>query len=336
MTKSSIYEVAALAGVSIATVSRTLNQPHRVSENTRAKVVDAVHTLNYTPDYEAAARARHQNDRVAVIAPMTTYTGFVSRLKGVAQALQDLDSELIIFQVDNSKLNNPHSTKFIETLASSGRYDGFIIMSLPLDGQDLNRLAETNFPVVLIETSDPRFPSVRVDHAYGARLATQHLIDRGHTKLGFVGYVPLQNYPVNASLLREESFIETLKLNSLEINPNFVVHTKYDIYDTVAAVKEVLELADRPTGIFCAADVNALGVIRAAQELGLRIPEDIAVVGFDDIDMAKYVELTTIRQPLEESGLQAVKMITKMIKDPTALTTHEILLDLDLIIRSST
>ena len=335
MAKSSVYEVAALAGVSIATVSRTLNQPHRVSENTRARVMEAVRTLDYTPDFEAAARARHQNDRVAVIAPMTTYPGFISRLKGVALALQERDSELIVFQVDASKLNNPNYTKYIEALASSGRYDGFIIMSLPLGGQELSRLAETKFPVVLIETNDPRFPTVQVDHRHGAELATQHLIDRGHKKLGFVGFVPLQDYSLNAPLQREESFVETLKKNGLEIYPEFIVHTEYDIYATANALTQILSREDRPTAIFCAADINALGAIRAANNLGLRIPEDIAIVGFDDIDMAQYMELTTIHQPLENSGREAVQLITKIIKNPTLSPAQEILLDLHLIVRGS-
>lgn len=336
MAKSSVYEVAALAGVSIATVSRTLNQPHRVSENTRARVMEAVRTLDYTPDYEAAARARHQNDRVAVIAPMTTYPGFISRLKGVALALQERDSELIVFQVDASRLNNPNYTKYIEALASSGRYDGFIIMSLPLGGQELNRLAETKFPVVLIETNDPRFPTVQVNHRYGAQLATQHLIDRGHKKLGFVGFVPLQDYSLNAPLQREESFVETIKKNGLKIYPEFIVHTEYDIYATASAVTKILSREDRPTAIFCAADINALGAIRAANDLGLRIPEDIAIVGFDDIDMARYMELTTIHQPLESSGREAVQLITKIIKNPTLSLSQEVLLDLHLIVRGST
>lgn len=325
-----------MAGVSIATVSRTLNQPHRVSENTRARVMEAVRKLNYTPDYEAAARARHQNDRVAVIAPITTYPGFISRLKGVALALQELDSELIVFQVEASRLNNPNNTKYIEALASSGRYDGFIIMSLPLGGQELNRLAETKFPVVLIETNDPRFPIVQVNHRYGAQLATQHLIDRGHKKLGFVGFVPLQDYSLNAPLQREESFVETIKKNGLEIYPEFIVHTEYDIYATATAVTKILSCEDRPTAIFCAADINALGAIRAANNLGLRIPEDIAIVGFDDIDMARYMELTTIRQPLESSGRKAVQLITKIIKNPTLPLSQEVLLNLDLIVRGST
>lgn len=336
MSKSSIYEVAALAGVSIATVSRTLNQPHRVSEATRSRVMEAVHKLEYTPDYEAAARARHHNDRIAVLAPLNTYPGFTQRLRGISAALEELQSELIIFQVDAQKMRNPQHHKLVDSLASSGRYDGVIIMSLPIESQDLTRISETHFPTVLIETSDSRFPTLKVNNRDGANQAVRHLIDKGKEKIGFVGFNPIASYSMNASKAREQGYIDTLLENGRTVIPEHLITCEYSIEDTREKVIEMLKKDNRPDAIFCAADINALGVLKAASDCGLRIPDDLAVVGFDDIDIADYLGLTTIRQPLEGSGKEAARIINKLIKEPMAIYSRQIELPLELIIRTST
>jgi DNA-binding LacI/PurR family transcriptional regulator len=334
--KSSIYEVAALAGVSIATVSRTMNQPHRVSETTRSRVMQAVHKLDYTPDFEAAARARHHSDRIAVLAPLNTYPGFIQRLRGISLVLEESQAELIIFQVDPKKLSNPQSIKFIDSLASSGRYDGLIIMSISISDQDVTRISETHFPTVLIETQDSRFPSFGVNNQEGAAKAVSHLIERGFKNIGFVGFNPIQSYSINASKVREQGYIDTLLQNGRTVNPEHLIFCEYSIEDTYQAALQMLNKPNRPDALFCASDTNALGVLKAARELNLEIPKDLAVVGFDDIEIADYLELTTIKQPLEGSGRQAAMLINKLIKDPTSIKASQIDLPLELIIRRST
>lgn len=335
MRKSSIYEVAALAGVSIATVSRTMNQPHRVSEGTRSRVMDAVHKLEYTPDFEAAARARHQNDRIAVLAPLNTYPGFIQRLRGISLALEELHDELIIFQIDPQKLSNPQNVKLIDSLACSGRYDGLIIMSIGISDQDLTRISETHFPTVLIETSDSRFPEFGVDNHAGARLAVCHLIEKKYKNIGFIGFNPIQSYSINASKVREQGYIDTLLQNGRTVNPEHLLTCEYSIEDTFQAVTAMLKKKNPPDALFCASDTNALGVLKAARELGLEIPKDLGVVGFDDIEVADYLGLTTIKQPLEGSGQAAVLLINQLIKDPTLTKPIRTELPLELITRSS-
>jgi DNA-binding LacI/PurR family transcriptional regulator len=333
--KSSIYEVAALAGVSIATVSRTMNQPHRVSETTRSRVMEAVHKLDYTPDFEAAARARHHSDRIAVLAPLNTYPGFIQRLRGISLVLEESQAELIIFQVDPKKLSNPQNMKFIDSLACSGRYDGLIIISISISGQDVTRISETHFPTVLIETQDFRFPSFGVNNQEGAAKAVSHLIERGFKNIGFVGFNPIQSYSINASKIREQGYIDTLLQNGRTVNPEHLIFCEYSIDDTYQAAMQMLKKPNRPDALFCASDMNALGVLKAARELNLEIPKDLAIVGFDDIEIADYLELTTIKQPLEGSGRQAAMLINKLIKEPTSTKATQIDLPLELIERSS-
>ena len=335
MKKTSIYDVAALAGVSIATVSRAINQPHRVSTSTRNSVLEAVKKLDYVPDFEAAARARHQNDRIALLAPLNTYPGFTQRLRGISSVLEEMHAELIIFQVDAQKLVNPQNAKYLDSLASSGRFDGLIVMSVPIESQDMRRIADTHFPIVLIETSDARFPTFKVDNGDGARMAVAHLIERNYKKIGFIGFRALANYSTNTSRAREQGYIDTLLNMGHVVNPAHIMICDYSIEDTRIRATEMLSHPDRPDAIFCAADINALGVLKAASELGLRVPEDIAVVGFDDIEIASYLGLTTVKQPLEGSGREATILLQKIIEDPTSTKTMQVTLPLELMVRSS-
>lgn len=332
--KASVYDVAELAGISIATVSRALNQPHRLSAETREKVLAAIAQLNYVPDGEAAARARSSHTRIAVVSPAHTYPGFPARLRGIILALEELEAEVIVFHVDVAKLRERQQFKYFDSLAASGRYDAMIIMSLPLQNQYLDRIDKTNFPTVLIETEDDRFPSIQVDHQYGAELATEHLIEKGYESIGFLGFKNMQNYALDASALREKGFRTALAKHNLTVDEGFIYISGYGIESANEVTRTMWKKGDHPRAIFCASDLNALGVIKTAKELNLRIPEDIAVVGFDDIDMASYMSLSTIKQPMEDTGRTAAELVKNLL-NKKQVSTRKVLLDLKLVDRSS-
>ena len=332
--KPNVYEVAELAGISIATVSRALNQPHRVAADTRERVMKAVKELDYVPDVEAAARARSAHTRIAVVSPVYTYPGFASRLRGIVQELETIEAEVIVFHVDTNRLKEKQQYKYFDSLAGSGRYDAIIIMSVPLCDQYLDRLANTKFPTVLIETEDPRFPTIQVDHQYGSKIATSYLIQKGYENIGFIGFDNSQKYALDASAIREKGFMEALEEKNLKINHNFIYHCAYGIDSAYETVKNAWKNRKRPQAIFCASDASALGVMKAAKELKISIPKDLAVVGFDDIEMADYMNLTTIRNPLESTGRAAGEMIKALLgKSPVA--TRKLLLDLELVERQT-
>ncbi|MEN9735436.1 MAG: hypothetical protein RL129_146 [Actinomycetota bacterium] len=335
MTKASVYDVAALAGVSIATVSRTINQPHRVSESTRTRVMDAVKKLDYVPDFEAAARARHHNDRIAVICPLTEHSSFNQRLRGISLAISEANAELILFQMDAKKLSDPQNVKLLDTLASSGRFDGMIVISLPIEGQELTRIIDTHFPFVLFEVKDPRFPSVILDNNAGAFIAVEHLIEAGYKNIGFVGYKPIPSYSIDASKAREEGYVSTLLKNGRVVNPKHILITQYDIETARQDAKQFLTSPNPPDAVFCGADVVALGVLKAARDLNLRVPEDIAIIGLDNIEMAEYVDMSTVRQPLEGAGREAVNFVTQLIKEPTSIVPANYSVPFELIRRAT-
>lgn len=332
--KASVYDVAQRAGISIATVSRALNQPHRLSAETREKVLAAIAELNYVPDGEASARARSSHTRIAVVSPLHTYPGFPARLRGIILALEALEAEVIVFNVDVMKLRERQQFKYFDSLAASGRYDAMIIMSLPLQSQYLDRIDRTGFPTVLIETEDDRFPSIQVDHQYGAELATEHLIEKGYESIGFLGFKNIQNYALDASVLREKGFRSAMAKRGKEIDESYIYVSGYGIDAANDVTRTMWKKGDHPRAIFCASDLNALGVLKTAKELKLRVPEDIAIVGFDDIDMASYMDLSTIKQPMEDTGRVAAELVINLLKK-NQVTTRKVLLDLSLVSRKT-
>ena len=329
----SVYEVAARAGISIATVSRALNQPHVVSAETREKVLAAVRELNYVPDSEAAARARTSHTRVAVVSPVQTYPGYASRLRGILTSFAPTGAEVIVFHIEAQKLRQ--TTKYFDSLAASGRYDALIIMSLPLENQELDRLASTGFPTVLVETVDDRFPTVQVNHEHGSYLATQHLIDKGYTRLGFIGFDNAQNYALDAGALREAGFRRAMEENNLPISEKWVVKTQYGIDSARQSATDLLAGKDCPRALVCASDVIALGAMKACEELGLASPREVAIIGFDDIDMAAYLGLSTIHQPLQETGVEAAELIQTLMRKAEPKNGN-VTLELKVVERSTT
>lgn len=334
MARVSVYEVADRASVSIATVSRALNQPNRVTEETRERVLRAVNELNYVPNAQAADRARRNFRRIAVMAPFFTYPSFVARLRGVAQALEPDFSELVILDVDATVLKRGGQENYLNTFSVSGRFDGLIVMSLPLEEAIATRLRERNLPTVLIEHVDARFPSIVIDDFKGGTMAADYLFSKGHRRVGLVGDKQVSKQVLDTSRLRAEGFVSKMKSLGKSIREDDQVLAVHGIETTRETVKKLLSRPDRPDALFCTSDTLAMGVMKAAADLGLRIPDDLAIVGFDDIDIADFLGLTTIRQSLEESGRAAVNLLNQIIKEPTSKIQH-ISLGLEMIVRQT-
>jgi DNA-binding LacI/PurR family transcriptional regulator len=311
VSQATVYEVAKKAGVSIATVSRVLNTPDRVNESTRNRVYQAIDALGFVPKAEAAARARKMHGRIGVLAPFFTLPSFVARLRGVASALSDLPYELAIYNVDSSS----RRSGYLASLPVTRRIDGLIVMALPFDEEAADRLVAHDLPTVLIEFSRPRFSSVRVDDALGGRMAAAHLCSIGRTHCAFVGDADVPDYALPISDFRLEGFRSGLLEHGFNLSDERIACAPHGLETARRAALTLLDLPKRPTGIFAASDTQAMGVLQAARERGLAVPDQLAVVGFDDIDVADYIGLTTIRQPLEESGRVAVDLLLSRLAD---------------------
>jgi DNA-binding LacI/PurR family transcriptional regulator len=313
-----IYDVAKHAGVSITTVSRMLNAPDKVNLETRERVMAAIDELGFVPKAEARARAMQQTRRIGVITPFFTAPSFVQRLRGVASVLAKENYELVIYTVESAA----HLESYFVTLPLTGNLDGLIIMSLPISDANVNRLASHDIPAILVEYPHPELSSVEIDDVAGGRLATEYLVQKGHRRIAFLGDTDLPEYALHPVSLRLMGFRQTLQNANIPLPDEFVRLAPYTQEQTRQVAAEMLSLPEPPTAIFAATDFQALGVLKAARQLKVRVPEQLAVVGFDDLDMAEYADLTTVRQHLDESGRLAAEIVLSRIADPARPAQH--------------
>ena len=313
-----IYDVAEHSGVSISTISRVLNASDKVNAETRARVFRAIDALGFIPKAEARARALRTARRIGVVTPFFTAPSFVQRLRGIAETLSKVNFDLVIYTIDS--VNRLQS--YLASLPLTGNLDGLILMSLPVGENEARRLVEHQLATTLIEYPHPGLNSVEIDDVEGGRLAAQYLLKKGHRRIAFVGDTDLPDYALHPVSLRLLGFRQTLHEAGIELPEQLVRLAPYTQEQTRQVASDLLSLPTPPTALFAATDFQALGVMKAARQLKIRVPEDLAVIGFDDLDMAEYADLTTIRQHLDESGRLAVEILLAHLEDPTRPTQH--------------
>jgi DNA-binding LacI/PurR family transcriptional regulator len=326
-----IADVAAHAGVGLGTVSRVLNGSPRVSEATRTRVLSAIEVLDYRPNPLAQGLSRGRCQTLGVVVPFFTHASAIERLRGVVAALDESHYDLVLFNVESPV----HRDEHLAALTGRDRADGLLILSLPVPDRDLARLAAAGVPVVLVDAWGRDVPMVVTDDIEGGRLATQHLVDLGHRAIGFIGHDPANPFGFTASARRELGHEEVLRSAGLPVRPELRRHGPHERDAARALAAELLAEDDPPTAIFASSDAQATGVLAAAQAAGRRVPEDLSVIGFDDIELSSYVGLTTVRQPLFDSGhLGARLLLEALAGDPPPATSHQ--LPLELVERATT
>jgi LacI family transcriptional regulator len=316
--KPTIYDVAKQAGVSITTVSRMLNAPDKVNSKTRERVLAAIDQLRFVPKAEARARAMQHTGRIGVLSPFFTAPSFIQRLRGVAETLSPENYELVIYTVDS----NDHFQGYLSSLPLTGNLDGLIILSLPVDDTQVRRLIDHGLPTVLIEYPHPKLNCVEIDDVEGGYMATSYLLGKRHRRIAFLGDTDLPEYSIHPVSLRLRGFRRALKEARIKLPDTFVRLAPYSQEQTRKVAKELLNLREPPTAIFAATDFQALGVLKAARELGFNVPDQLAVIGFDDLDIAEYFDLTTISQHLDESGRLAVELLLAQIESSSRPPRH--------------
>ena len=329
--KPTIYDVAKFAGVSPTTVSRILNTPDKVSSKTRERVLTAIDKLSFVPKAEARARSLQHTGRIGVITPFFTAPSFIQRLRGIAQVLSPKNYELVIYTVNSVN----HLQGYLSSLPLTGNLDGLIILSLPVGDAEVHRLIDGGLPTVLIEYPHPKLNCVEIEDVEGGRMAATHLLGKGHRRIAFLGDTDLPEYSIHPVSLRLNGFRQTLKEAGIELPKAFVCLAPYSQEQTRQVARELLGLSEPPTAIFAATDFQALGVLKAARQLNIKIPEQLAVIGFDDLDSSEYADLTTISQHLDESGRLAVEILLAQIESPSISPRH-VKIPLTLIERQTT
>jgi DNA-binding LacI/PurR family transcriptional regulator len=243
--------------------------------------------------------------------------------------------DLVLFNVESPV----HRDEHLASLTLRDQADGLLIVSLPAPARDLDRLAAAGVPVVLLDARGHGVPSVVTDDVEGGRIATRHLLSLGHERIAFIGDDPANPFGFTSSAEREQGYRESLVEAGLAERPGDVLHgphVREVARDLAGRLFDRPDPADRPTAVFAASDTQALGVLEAARARGVAVPDELSVVGFDDIEVSSYAGLTTVRQPLLESGKAAVALLLEALtsEDPPAPQVHQ--LGLELVVRSTT
>jgi LacI family transcriptional regulator, galactose operon repressor len=293
---ATIAQVARHAGVGVATVSRVMNGSPAVREQTRQRVLAAIAELGYAPNPAARALSTGRTLSVGVVAPFFTRPSVIERLRGISHVLAGTGYRMVLFDVERPG----QDSEFFRTLP--GGLDGLLSISLCPPEADLDRFAAAEMPVVLVDYPHERMPAVHVDDVAGGRLATEHLLELGHERIAFLGDFEHNYHGFTSSAMRRVGYQEALLAAGLEVDPELVRRATHGREPAAALTRELLDLADPPTAVFAASDTQAMGVLEAADEIGVDVPGDLSLVGYDDIEIARYAGLTTIAQPLEESG----------------------------------
>jgi DNA-binding LacI/PurR family transcriptional regulator len=312
-------------------VSRVLNGSPKVRDSTRARVLAAIELLDYRPNPLARGLSRGRCQTLGVLVPFFTHASAVERLRGVVAALDESRYDLVLFNVESPV----HRDQHLASITGRDRADGLLVLSLPIPKRDLERLTAAGVPVVLVDSRGGAVPAVVTDDVQGGRLATQHLVDLGHTSIAFIGDDPKNTFGFTSSVQREHGYGAVLADAGIPYRAELVRHGGHDRIVAEGLAGQLLDAADPPTAVFASSDVQAAGVLAAAAARGLQVPGDLSVVGFDDIEVSAFMGLTTVHQALYDSGHLGARLLLDAVagKAPPA---EEHVLPIALVERSTT
>jgi len=328
---ATIVDVAERAGVAVTTVSRVMNHKGQVSEPTRDRVLAAIEELSYRPSPAARSLPRGRVHTVAVVVPFVTHPSAVARVQGIVQGFRDLDMPVSIFDVETPG----HQREHFAMLSSSYRPEGAVIVSLRPAGDELEQFHQSGICPVFVDTEVDGFSSVFIDNHTGGLLATQHLIDLGHRKIAFIGDADSLGFGFDSSMKRHHGYRAALARAGLARRTQLERIGEHSREESRVFAMDLLGIPEPPTAIFASSDTQAIGVLEAARDLGIDVPGELSVIGFDGIESTGYLGLTTVRQPLIESGQAAAALLRRHIRNPLCEPT-KVQLDLEVVVRTST
>lgn len=302
-----IQDVAKTAGVSVSTVSRVLNGKGDVASETQDRILSVIDDLGFTTNLAARSMRSHKKNLVGLIMPDIAHPFAVEVMKGVNRAIVESEFDLLVYTTGDVRKSGRafHEQKFVSLLANSIS-DGVIIVA------PVAREFNIDAPIVSIDphASNPSYPAVHATNYHGASDAMKYLLDLGHRRIGFIsGRADLES-----SNRRLKGYRETLENTGFAVDEKLIVAGDYTAATGVNGARELLALEKPPSAIFASNDQMAMGVYQVAEEMGLRIPDDLSVVGFDNISESKYMGLTTVDQFISEMGLIATQMLIQLIK----------------------
>jgi LacI family transcriptional regulator len=333
LRRVNIGMVATRAGVGVGTVSRVLNDSPQVRESTRQRVLEVMAELKYHPSRLAAALSRGSTASVAVMVTFLTRPSVVERLAGIISVLDEEGYDTVIFNVETAEQRDRH----VDALAREHRADGIIVVSLPLAKKHVDALRVGGVPFVILDAETTGAPRYVIDDVDGGSLATNHLLALGHKRIAFVGDLGDRMLAFTSTEHRLRGYRAALHDAGLATDRELVKVTNGppSAADGLSSAEQLINNSRPPTAIFATSDVQAMHILHAVEERGLRVPDDMSLIGFDDIEAAALVRLSTVRQPLHDSGTLAARRLCGLLAGSPGRAGRTVL-PLEVIDRGST
>ena len=323
-------DIARLAGVSLATASRALSGAPGVAPRTRQHVVDVADRVSYVVSPEASLLARGTTKRVGIVVPHISRWFFAALLEGLEAVLRDADLDVLLYHVGDA--DDRHD--FFERLPARRKVDGLMVLGLPLDERERERLESMGVTIVAAGGQTAAFAYVCVDDYAAGRQAVDHLVFLGHRRIAMLEAVDPDQPGWPAPVPRSAAYRDALGDAGIALDDDLVVTMNWGGAQGAEAMGQLLGRRHPPTAVYAHSDEVALGALRTLRRAGLRVPEDISVVGIDDHPVAELVDLTTVRQPVCEQGTRAAEMLLGLLRG--ADVEPAVVLPTQLVVRAST
>jgi DNA-binding LacI/PurR family transcriptional regulator len=305
-----IRDIAREAGVSTATVSRALRGLPNVDDSTRARVQQVATSLDYVISPSASRLASGRTGSIAVVTPYVARWFFATIMSGIEIVMQNAGIDVLLMTVDppNAHQRRPLGSRLRR------RVDGALVLVLPPEDGQLQEVLDLEIPTSLIGVSVPDVPSVTIDDVLAARIATRHLLDLGHRRIGIIGGEPIKGV-FTAEHDRLTGFLSVLTEADIEFDPLLEAFGYFTIYGGEQAMNALLTLPDRPTAVLAFSDEMAFGAMRSLRSHGLTPGVDVSLVGIDGHEMSEYLDLTTVAQPVAELGRLAAESLLGQMRN---------------------
>jgi len=327
-----IEDVAREAGVSTATVSRALRGLPNVSEETRATVARVAQRLGYVVSRSASRLATGRTLAIAVVAPYLDRWFFAQAVSAIEAELQQSGFDALLVGLQQPDEGRPD----FDPGMLRGRVDGVVVLTVPLTGVELDGVRKLGLPAVFVGAAVAGAMSVRIDDITVARLATEHLLELGHTRIAYVGGDPQQPLSFTAPSDRRAGWLAVMRSAGIEPPAAYDAVGHFTASGGLVAGRRLLALKSPPTGVVCASDEMAFGVMTAVRRAGLGIPADLSVVGVDGHEIGELVGLTSVVQPVAEQGALAARMVLAALRGDLPRRSEHVVLPVHLAVRDST
>jgi LacI family repressor for deo operon, udp, cdd, tsx, nupC, and nupG len=325
-----MVDIARIAGVSLATASRALSNAPGVAAATRERVQAVAEDLSYVVSPEASRLSGGSTRRVAVVIPHISRWFFAAMLEGLELALHEADLDVLLYHVGDAA----DRRAFFERLPARRKVDAVVVVGFPVSQAEQLRLGLMGVSIVAAGGQSAAYPYVCIDDEVAARQAMDHLIFLGHRRIAMIAAVDPDQPDWPAISGREQAYYAALRDAGITADPSLVTTVDWGGLQGAEAMSQLLSLREPPTAVYAHSDEVAVGAMRTLRRAGLRIPEDISVIGIDDHPLAELTDLTTVSQPVRQQGLLAGQMVLGLLRGDDV--ERAVTMPTRLVIRQST